>query len=591
MLRFTCWDVYGFDGLQGLQPLATILMSVISVCLRCAAAAACVCVIATFARTVHLGNLSSTVHKSSKACSPAAPRDVDVVIIGAGYAGLAAAKHISDNSKLTVHILEAQDRVGGRVRNFDLKAGVFDVASDDVVEVGGTFISPGHTALIDFAHSLGVGVYNGSQWRKQGHRVDSLSRLTTPPQSWSWWYWGVDSAPGPPGRSVYHGLSNGKGFFATPSQLNELLPAAVFEELQVAGQKLFAEANKISCEVGDSMGGADGDLGAWYEEDSITFEGWIRQHVQHEEGRKILRAMTRGMIAQEAQSVSFLSILKSLKGCWSAGDDDQYRMRGGTQAPLLKVAELLSHELTLSSPVRSVTAINSSESSSKQFEVVSDRGTFIARKVIVTGPPPVLAGISFLPPLHATQAQLLQRMPMGTSLKFFAVYERPWWRDSNFSGLIMSSKTTNDGDSFDCCQEHSPFASTKAALMCWIEGEANLRFLSSLDEKERLQHVMDFLHESFNVSEARVLKPDVVAYNWADNPWARGAYTGYFAPGVQSQPELWQAYKDGEWMEGLFIAGADWIPGYGNGYMEGAVRSGQTAARAVMASMSPRIFA
>ena len=50
-----------------------------------------------------------------------------------------------------------------------------------------------------------------------------------------------------------------------------------------------------------------------------------------EESRIIMRNMCRGMIAQEPSQVSFLSTVKSMKGCWSGGDDDQYRFRGGTQ--------------------------------------------------------------------------------------------------------------------------------------------------------------------------------------------------------------------------------------------------------------------
>ena len=47
--------------------------------------------------------------------------------------------------------------------------------------------------------------------------------------------------------------------------------------------------------------------------------------------------MCRGMIASEPSQVSFLSIVKSMKGCWSAGDDDQYRLQGGSQAISLQI--------------------------------------------------------------------------------------------------------------------------------------------------------------------------------------------------------------------------------------------------------------
>ena len=57
--------------------------------------------------------------------------------------------------------------------------------------------------------------------------------------------------------------------------------------------------------------------------------------------------------------------------------------------------------------------------------------------------------------------------------------------------------------------------------------------------------------------------------------------TGFFPPGVQSQPHFWRAFSTAEMLPGLLLAGADYYPGIGNGYMEGAVRSGEAAACAV----------
>lgn len=72
--------------------------------------------------------------------------------------------------------------------------------------------------------------------------------------------------------------------------------------------------------------------------------------------------------------------------------------------------------------------------------------------------------------------------------------------------------------------------------------------------------------------------------NWPDDPYARGAYTGFFPPGVQSQSAFWEAYTRTEKVEGLHIAGSDYYAGMGNGYMEGAVRSGEAAAKRILRS-------
>ena len=85
----------------------------------------------------------------------------DVVIVGAGLTGLSACR------KLTIHnisciVLEASGRVGGRTRNWDTRTGEYDTISNDVVEIGGTFISPSHTSLISLGKTLGFNTYNVS---------------------------------------------------------------------------------------------------------------------------------------------------------------------------------------------------------------------------------------------------------------------------------------------------------------------------------------------------------------------------------------------------------------------------------------------
>ena len=148
---------------------------------------------------------------------------------------------------------------------------------------------------------------------------------------------------------------------------------------------------------------------------------------------------------------------------------------------------------------------------------------------------------------------------------------------------------------FDACMEHSPYDGTvdaasnasHFALMCWVEGETNLRFYGSLNASQRRDAVLDFLQRSFNDTRARTLATRVVEHNWADQAFARGAYTGYFAPGAQSQPEFWRAFSAlsnaprGGLAPSVWLAGSDYQLGFGNGYIEGAIRSGYAAAAAV----------
>ena len=355
---------------------------------------------------------------SSRPTGQAGPVDheVDVVIVGAGFAGLAAARHIRASTNSTVHVLEADDHVGGRVRNYDPVTGLHDTCTDTVVEIGGTFVSPSHTALIELAAGLGVAVYNvsggGSFCKVQGVRRQATRNVAEPADAWPWWYWGVDTK-GSLQTSVFHSFS-GTHRFTTPKDVAAVLDNETWAELERAGKLMQLETNKIECNR------ASGD--SWFGPDSITFEGWIQHAVAREESRIVLRAMCRGMIAQEAAQVSFLSIVKSMKGCWSLGDDDQYRLRGGSQCPLLRLQTELTKEgaITLSSAVSAVTQ------SDGAVIVDSAKLRLKATTVLLTGSPGVLSAIKHSPPLGHAQAQLLQRMPMGTSMKLFAFYNSAW---------------------------------------------------------------------------------------------------------------------------------------------------------------------
>src|SRR5919199_6671392 len=74
--------------------------------------------------------------------------EVDVVVVGAGLAGLAAARALAAAGVSTI-VLEARDRVGGRTLNHDLGDG-------KVVEVGGQWIGPTQDRLARLAQQLGV---------------------------------------------------------------------------------------------------------------------------------------------------------------------------------------------------------------------------------------------------------------------------------------------------------------------------------------------------------------------------------------------------------------------------------------------------
>ena len=89
----------------------------------------------------------------------AANRKADVVVVGAGFAGLAAAKEIRKGGH-SVAVLEARDRVGGRVLNADVEGG-------EHVELGGQWVGPGQDRVLALISELGLSTLSDQRRRRQ----------------------------------------------------------------------------------------------------------------------------------------------------------------------------------------------------------------------------------------------------------------------------------------------------------------------------------------------------------------------------------------------------------------------------------------
>eukprot|EP00927_Polykrikos_kofoidii_P045478 TRINITY_DN39487_c0_g1_i1.p1 TRINITY_DN39487_c0_g1~~TRINITY_DN39487_c0_g1_i1.p1 ORF type:complete len:544 (-),score=66.42 TRINITY_DN39487_c0_g1_i1:16-1647(-) len=515
------------------------------------------------------------------------PIKADVVVVGAGQAGMAAAAQLSKQGH-SVHVLEATDHVGGRTRNVDIATQSYDVATDEAFEMGGTWLSTQHTAALELCQAFGIEVFNAS-FLEPHDPPDAAEDADYP-----WWYWGADYPADQRARVkqlVIH-TQSGTHQYQKPSELLSAFNASCLGDLERAGAYIDNATSSIDdrCWQVDSVGDS------WMELDQDSTGGRLRPYLSTKEARQILRNTIHNHNAQEPEAVGFLYNVMSFKGCNSAQADDTYRVRGGTQAiPLAILASLGHNRVSLSSPVRSI------ESADGVVRAVTHDGRVVeAKAAVVTGPPPTVLGIEFSPPLKGADAQLLQRMPMGSSMKFAAVYDGgPWWRSLGLQGDILSTALPEQLSMpggvpearlplFVQCVDHSPFSRNFGVIACFMEGRQNLYF-ATLPHEQQEDLFLRFLERSLNSSRVREPRPSFVRHNWMDQPYARGAYTNYMAPGVQSVPEYWAAYRSQEKLPGVFLAGADYHTGFGNGYIEGAIRSGQGAADTIHKRFQERV--
>jgi monoamine oxidase len=447
--------------------------------------------------------------------------DADVVVVGAGLAGLVAARDLIAAGS-SVILLEARDRVGGRLLNEDIGDG-------KIVEVGGQWIGPTQHRIAALARDMGVGTFPTYAKGENVLELDGKLRR-------------------------YRGT------------IPRIAPH-VIADVARAQRKLDRLARKVPLDAPWQAPDA-GRL------DSQTLESWLRRNVFTRAGRTVLDIAVEAVWAAEPAD---LSLLHALFYIHSAGGFDalvdteggaqEDRFEGGSEVVAVRLAERLGDEVVrLGAPVRAI------DHSANAVAVHADGVTLRCRRAIVAIPPTLAGRIAYDPPLPAMRDQLTQRMPQGTVIKTMAIYERPFWRDDGLSGLA-----TSETGPARFVIDNSPPDGSPGVLLAFLEGD-RARRLGQVSPDDRRREVVAGLTRLFG---PRAANPErFVERNWADEPWSRGCYGGYMPPGAWTGygPALRAPVGPLHWA-GTETA-AVWC-----GYMDGAVASGERAAREVLRAL------
>jgi monoamine oxidase len=453
--------------------------------------------------------------------APPKSRRTEVAIVGAGLAGLAAARALKAAGRKVV-VVEARDRVGGRTLNHDLGDG-------KALELGAQWVGPTQDRMYELISELGIETFPtygaGKNLFERGGRVSRYSG-TIP-------------------RTNPIGLA----------------------EVGLAMRRLNAMAREVPLDAPWTAPKAE----RW---DSETFETWMRRKVRTQVARDILRLAIIGVWAVEPRDVSLLHVLfythsgGTLELLTDAeGGAQQDRVVGGTQLISLRMAnELGARAVELSSPVRSISH------GDERVTIQSDRVNVRAQRAIVAIPPTLAGRIAYDPPLPAIRDGLTQRMAMGSVVKCMAIYERPFWRERGLSGAI-TSVTGPVSVGFD----NSPPDGSPGVLMGFLEGGA-ARSHADLSQDERRRAVADSFARMFGPEAAEPI--GYVDRSWRSEEWSRGCYGGFMPPGAWI--DHGSALRDP--IGPLHWAGTETATVW-NGYMDGAVTSGERAASEVLAAL------
>ncbi|MGO4856705.1 flavin monoamine oxidase family protein [Arthrobacter sp. 2MCAF14] len=450
--------------------------------------------------------------------------DRDVVIVGAGPSGLTAARELK-KAGLSVAVLEARDRVGGRTWT--------DTIDGAMLEIGGQWVSPDQTALMGLLDELGLKMY--SRYR------DGESVYLAPDGS----------------RTRYTGAS----FPVSETTATEM-------------DRLIAILDGLAAEIGPEEPWAHPKA---RELDTISFHHWLRRNSTDEEAcNNIGLFIAGGMLTKPAHAFSALQavLMAASAGSFSNLTDEDFildkRVIGGMQQVSVLIAAELGDDVVLNSPVRTINWEPAGEG--RRVTVESERATVNARFVIMAVPPNLYSRVSYNPPLPRRQHQMHQHQSLGLVIKVHAVYSTPFWREDGLSGTGFGADAlvqevydnTNHGD-------------TRGTLVGFISDEkADAVFeLSAEDRKKKvLESIASFLGEK--ALDAEVYYES----DWGSEEWTRGAYAASYDLGG-----LHRYGKDQHANVGPIYWSSSDLAAEGYQHVDGAVRMGQaTAARIVTAN-------
>jgi monoamine oxidase len=442
---------------------------------------------------------------------------VQVVVVGAGVAGLACARELTRRG-ISVIVCEARDRVGGRVDSVRVDG--------ETVELGGQFIGPGQDRVHALAAELGVPVF-----RTHTAGVHLVERES-----------------GRIGR-----------FRGTVPRLS---PAAMLDFAQ-AEARFERLARTVDAEA-PWRGPAAHRL------DGLTLESWIRRTLRTAGGRRLFTLATRVLWACEPAELSLLHALFYARAAGglravmaTEGGAQQEMLDGGAHLLAVRMAHDLGDRIRLRTPVRRIAQDQAG------VVVTAESGTSTRAAHVVVAVPPALAGrIVHEPPLPAARDGLTQRVAMGSTVKCMIVYPSPFWRETGLSGHALSLRGP-----LAAVADSSPPSGRRGVLVSVLEG-AVARRLAGLPLEERRGLVLDELVRLFGPAAARPLA--YVERDWNSEEFTRGAYAALFPPGAWTAygPALRTPVGRVHW------AGTETATRW-YGYMDGAIRSGEDAAAAV----------
>ncbi|MEH3141598.1 MAG: FAD-dependent oxidoreductase [Mycobacterium kyogaense] len=440
-----------------------------------------------------------------------------VVVVGAGLAGLVAARDLAE-SGAEVNVLEARDRVGGRMRGVPVSSGV-------VADGGAAYLGRQHTELLRLVGDHGLNLVSTGMTGESTFLIDD-DRTTT-------------ASRVPPLDAVALG-----DLF---DRLDDLI-----ESVRPNAPWLTPDADRL---------------------DHQTAKRWLVDGIARPDAHAFFPLFLGEMMAADPAAISVLHMAFYLRSGGGIqylnafeGGAQQWRIDGGAHLLADALADELGDRVHLNHPVAAI------DQGDDGVVVRCDAGTnrppaeFRADRVIVALPPLLAHRIDFRPGLSTPRATAATGR--GCAIKVHLSYQAPLWREDGLSGWSVSTS----GPLLSTVDDSPPDGSA-GVLTGFVTGAAASAFsaLSPADQEgSALAHVGRLF--------PALPPPDTCSVtDWLAEEYSRGCYAALFGPGdwLRLGPTLTEPHRRIHW------AGTETSLEY-FGLMEGAIRSGQRAAAEVI---------
>ncbi|MER7952111.1 flavin monoamine oxidase family protein [Streptomyces sp. NPDC096079] len=396
----------------------------------------------------------------------AASTTVDVVVVGAGFAGLSAAERLVSTGR-SVLVVEGRDRVGGRSLSGEV-AGV-------KVDLGATWVARRHTAVRDLASRVGC----------------------------------TTTAQFDRGRNVLWMAGRRRTYSGT---IPKVSPAALVDmaRMQTAVNKLVAT---IDVNAAWETPGAD-------RLDALSFGEWLDRKKALPGTRALMTVISKVQWGCTPGDVSLLHALRYIRS--AGGLDHMLDVEGGqqqdrfvetTQEIAARVAERLGDRVRLETPVRRIAQDENG------VTVRTDSGEIRAGYAIVTASPAHRAAIAFDPALPERAEGLTRTWRMGVLSKAFVAYAKPFWRADGCSGEAV----TDTGTVF-ITFDVSPAPTGPGVLMAFCDP----RVFDGFSPETRRDRVVRQLADLYGPQALTPI--DYVDHCWGAEPFAPGGPNPAVAP-------------------------------------------------------------